>query len=157
MKGAFSSFDLRPRMRASFGDQRSGAPYKTERKFFDFVVGGLSLYDALGHSRDLISALWNPPVVPIEGGRAIRRLLLADGGDASENRVSLFICPECGDLGCGAITVRIQHFDAAIVWRDIGYENNYEPTVDLGSFATVGPFLFEPCVYDPKLEALLQH
>jgi hypothetical protein len=157
MKGAFSSFDLRPRMRASFGDQRSGAPYKTERKFFDFVVGGLSLYDALGHSRDLISALWNPPVVPIEGDRAIRRLLLADGGDASEGRVSLFICPECGDLGCGAITVRIERFDTAIVWRDIAYENNYEPTVDLGSFATVGPFLFEPYGYVTKLEALLQH
>ena len=38
-------------------DKRSGAPSKTERKFFDFVVGGVSLYDTLGHSRDLISAL----------------------------------------------------------------------------------------------------
>ena len=40
------------------------------------------------------------------------------------------------------------------VWRDIGYENNYEPTVDLASFATVGPFIFKPHVYVPKLETL---
>jgi hypothetical protein len=124
MQGAFSSFDLRPRVRDGFGDQRAGGPYKTERKFFDFVVDGVSLYDTLGRSRDLISALWNPPEVPSEGDRAIRRLLLADGGDASENRVSLFVCPECGDLGCGAITVRIERDDTGIVWRNIGYENN---------------------------------
>jgi hypothetical protein len=154
MQWAFSSLDLRPRVRDGFGDQRSGAPCKTEKKFFDFVIGGVSLYDTLGHSRDLISALWNPPVVPSEGDRAIRRLSLADSGDASENRVSLFICPECGDLGCGAITVRIERDDTGIVWRDIGYENNYEPTVDLDSFATLGPFIFEPHVYVPKLEAL---
>ena len=96
-------------------------------------------------------------MVSIEGDRAIRRLLLADGGDASENRVSLFICPECGDLGCGAITVRIERLDTGIVWRDLGYENNYEPTVDLDWFATVGPFMFEPHVYVPKLEALFSN
>ena len=101
-------------MRDGFGDQRSGAPYKILRKFFDFIIGGVSLYDTLGHSRDLISALWHPPVVPSEGDRAIRRLLLADRGDASDNRVSLFICPECGDLGCGAITVRIERDDTGI-------------------------------------------
>ena len=52
MQGAFSSFDLRPRVREGLGDQRSGAPSKTERKFFDFVGGGVSLYDTLGCSRD---------------------------------------------------------------------------------------------------------
>jgi hypothetical protein len=102
----------------------------------------------------LISALWNTPVVPSERDRTIRRLLLADSGDASENRVSLFICRECGDLGCGAITVRIERDDTGIGWRDIGYENNYEPTVDLASFATVGPFIFDPHEYVAKLEAL---
>lgn len=118
-QGAFSSFDLRPRA-DGFGDQRAGGPYKTER-FFDFMVDGVSLYDALGCSRDLISAL-RPSVVPSEGGRAIRRPLLADG-DARGNRVSLFICPECGDLGCGAIIVRIERHDSGIVWRGIGDEN----------------------------------
>jgi hypothetical protein len=34
------------RIRPGFGDPESGEPYKIRRAFFDFEVGGISLYDA---------------------------------------------------------------------------------------------------------------
>ena len=49
--------ELALRIRHGFGDPKSGAPYKAKRAFFDFVIDGTSLYDAVGQRRDLISVL----------------------------------------------------------------------------------------------------
>jgi hypothetical protein len=35
---------------------------------------------------------------------AISRLLLSEKADLPNGRRSFFVCSECGDLGCGAIT-----------------------------------------------------
>jgi hypothetical protein len=89
--------------------------------------------------------------------KAIRRLLATEPGDASDGRVSLYVCPECGDLGCGAITVRIEGTSGEILWRDFGYENNYEAHVERGPFASLGPYRFDRVEYTARLEALLQN
>jgi hypothetical protein len=50
----------------------------------------------------------------------------------------MFICSEGGDLGCGAITVIVEKHNGAIVWRNFGYENNYENEVcSMGTRASV--------------------
>ena len=156
MEGGIARLEFVPRVRHGFGDPGSDVPYKTERGFLDFVIDGVSLYDSIGSQRDLVSVLWNPPKVLAEANRAVRRLLLMEAGDASDGRVSLFVCPECGDLGCGAITARVEEGPLGIVWRDIGFENSYDLAIDLDSYANVGPFIFEPDVYAERLKALLQ-
>lgn len=85
----------------------------------------------------------------------IRRLLMVEPGDLPGGRVSLYICPECGDIGCGAITVRIERRGLEIIWSDFGYENNYENNVELESFCSIGPFHFDLNTYESKLRALL--
>ena len=72
-------------------------------------------------------------------------------GDASEGRVTLFVCPECGDLGCGTITIRIDEGADEIVWRDFGYENNCEGVVDRAPFSSLGPFHFDRQEYEEQL------
>lgn len=156
MQSGFVCLDLVPRLREGFGDSTSGEPNKITRGFLDFVINGTSLHETIGSQRDLVSVLWNPPVVLAEADRAVRRLLLMETGDASNGRVSLFVCPECGDLGCGAITARIALNDGGIVWRDIGYENSYDPSIDFDSFAAVGPFVFDLDAYRNELRALLK-
>jgi hypothetical protein len=99
----FASLDLVPRLREGFGNPASGGAFKTMRRFLDFVINGVSLFDTIGSQRD-----------------------------------------------------RIEHDDARIVWREIGYENSYDPRVDLDSFTTVGPFAFAPDVYSKKLQRLLR-
>ena len=150
-----SRLDLTVRVRHGFGDPNSGAPYKTERTFLDFVVDGTSLYDAVGRSHDLASVLWISPASRGEQNRAVRRLLLAEAGDASEGRVSLFVCPECGDLGCGAITAHLERNGATIVWRDLGYENNYEAGVDFAPYERFGPYFFDADTYVVSLQRVL--
>jgi hypothetical protein len=155
MNQRFMSLSLGERIRAGFGDPASGEPYKTQRVFFDFVVNGISLYKVAAQSRDLVSVISAEPVVPAEQAQAIERLLARAPGDASNGRVSLYTCAECGDLGCGAITVRINEFSDEIIWRDFGFENNYEPDVQREPFSSLGPFHFDRSEYEAQLQALL--
>jgi hypothetical protein len=85
---------------------------QVKRKFLDFLVDGVSLYEEIGRRSDLVSTVWIDPPMPREDqDKAIRRLLALDTGDLPNGRVSLYVCPECGDLGCGVISVQIDVTD----------------------------------------------
>lgn len=155
MPPLLARLNLVKRTRSGSGDPVKGVPFKTERPFLDFVIDGVSLYEAAAKDRDLVSVIWTDPPVPDERMKAIRRLLAAEPGDASDGRISLYVCPECGDLGCGAITIRIEGTSGEIVWRDFGYENNYEAHVEREPFAPLGPYRFDRVDYTAQLEALL--
>lgn len=43
--------------------------------------------------------------------------------------MTLYVCPECADLGCGAITVVVTINDATVTWGEWGYQNNYDDEV----------------------------
>lgn len=118
---------------------RSGGGGRTERRFLDFVVDGESLYDQL-RVGDQVTALgcWPP-----DSERAhIQQLLSASG------RVPLYVCAECGDLGCGAITAFVERTPDGFVWRDFAFENNYDGTMtDMNSYRAIGPFVFNKTEY----------
>jgi hypothetical protein len=147
---------MEERIRPGFGDPAGGGAHKTRRAFFDFIVGGLSLYDVAGQDRDLVSVIWTQPPVPAEQATAIRRLLLAESANVPNGRVPLYICPECGDLGCGALTIHIDESPEEIIWKDFGFENNYEDTVERAAFSSLGPYHFERREYQQQLQALLR-
>ena len=131
----------------------SGRGSQIKRAFFDFVVDGVSLYEELGRRSDLISTIWiDPPMSREEQQRAIRRMVTLEPGDLPNGRVSLYVCPECGDLGCGAISVQIDVTGDKIRWSDFGYENNYEHHVERDSDSSVGPFDFSRPVYETTLD-----
>ncbi len=68
-------------------------------------------------------------------------------------RVPIYICAECGDLGCGAVTATIEQLEDHVYWRDFSYENGYEPFNPEDVFAGVGPFTFERGAYLATLDA----
>ncbi len=156
MPPGVAHLSLVKRIRPGTVGPMKGVPFKTERPFLDFIIDGVSLYEAAAKDRDLVSAIWTEPPVPEERIKAIRRLLATEPGDASDGRASLYVCPECGDLGCGAITIRIERTSEEILWRDFGYENSYEAHVERGPFASLGPYRFGRVEYTARLEALLQ-
>src|SRR6266446_2219235 len=141
MNAALSSLRLERRVRP--GEEFPGGGHRTERPFWDFVIDGISLYDAVAREYDLTSVLWIRPPVQAAVEPEVRRLLLLDPGDLPDGRVALFTCPECGDLGCGGITVDIEIDGDAIVWRRFGYQNNYDEKLDTDSFQQFGPFRFD--------------
>ena len=131
--------------------RREGGPNWTERNYLDFAVDERPLSEALGG--DLASCLgW---LDPVENNEAVRRLLLEGPADLPSGRRSLYVCPECGDLGCGAISLVVERAGDKIVWRDFGYENNYEAAVRAEGYEGVGPFVFDRADYERVIRQAL--
>lgn len=40
------------------------------------------------------------------------------------DRIPIFICPACGDLGCGAITAQVEWTAETVTWRNFGWDVN---------------------------------
>jgi hypothetical protein len=83
--------------------------------------------------------------------KSVNRVLLKEGADFPDNRRSLFICSECGDIGCGAITARIVREGDTILWKDLGFENNNQEHVDLDPCKELELFTFEAVSYERVL------
>lgn len=81
-----------------------------------------------------------------ENRLVVDRLLRRAEPDAPDKRTCLYICPECADFGCGAITAVIERVDECIVWRDFGFQNNYNQ-IQAADLEDVGPFEFNATEY----------
>src|SRR5262245_21851009 len=92
-------------------------------KRLDFVVSGRSLYKELRRrGYDVVPRLGSN-LVPVDS--TTRRLLLLEkAGDMASGRVALYVCPLCGDLGCGAVSVRITRENTDIVWSEFEWESD---------------------------------
>ncbi len=129
--------------------------FQSARTFLDFIVDERSLGDAFkdaGH--DLVSvftAEWTNSYRE----DAVRRLLLERDSDFPNGRRSLYVCGECGDLGCGAITIILEIKDDIVIWRDFGYENNYENIIHFEKLEQLGPFRFPVESYRKIIEGAL--
>jgi hypothetical protein len=125
----------------------------SERHFLDFVVDGRSLWGAVGRP-DMVSVLC-AEYSPVETTKAIGRLRLLDQADLPNDRRSFFVCSECGDLGCGAITALVERAGATVNWKVFGYQNTWENNILLESYSSVGPFTFDATAYDRTLAQAL--
>ncbi|WP_186296859.1 hypothetical protein [Cupriavidus campinensis] len=75
--------------------------------------------------------------------------MLLDVSPESEKRVLLYICPECGDVACGAYSVLVRRERESYVWE--GFAQTSES--DLKSAETVGPFIFDASMYKDSVLA----
>lgn len=132
------------------GVQHANGTTKSERHFLDFVIDGESLWEALGKPYDMVSILC-AEYSSDETAKAVGRLLLNVNADLPNDRRSLFLCSECGDLGCGAITAVVERQGKTTTWKAFGYENTYEDNVVLDAYTTVGPFTFDAAAYEHTL------
>lgn len=121
-----------------------------ERCSTDFLIDGESLLHTLvkvggGHA-DFMGCFVKGFAVP--AAKAAARLLSQAAPDSPSGRVLLYICPECGDIGCGAYSVRIEKTNTGYAWSDFAYENGYEEPRIIKS---VGPFFFERNAYESAI------
>ncbi len=140
MSKAYDNLDLRIIHREGTLDKNGVGAH--ERFTIDFIINGKSLYELLDVARlDLVGRFsqetekWNRESADV--------FLTTQQPDLENGRTMLFVCPECGDIGCGAITVKITKEDTEYTWSEFGYENNYDPAMtDFDSYRRVGPFRF---------------
>jgi hypothetical protein len=131
---------------------RAGGGGRTERRFLDFVIDGAalsSLFDA-----DFISPFgWFDAD---EQKASIERLLRNSPPDMAHGRTTLYICPECGEPDCGAVTILVEPGDHVVTWKDFGIQNNYEHVVHAEGLENLGPFTFDGRRYHEVFQRLLR-
>ena len=131
----------------------------TERESSDFLVNGESLLSYIvkadgGHS-DFMGCFVKG--FSEQNEKMTATLLALTEPHTVSGRVPLYVCPECGDIGCGAITVTIEKTAEHFVWKDFGYENNYYDGMPLlENYRQIGPFFFDSNQYSQLLEDYLK-
>jgi hypothetical protein len=127
--------------------KRIGGAGKAARTYLDFYIAGTRLLDLLGGglNADAITPLGWGTVESQE--RSIAELLLRETPVLRTWRCMLYVCAECGDISCGAVTVRVEREAGCFVWREFGYEHDWDEDLHLSKFATVGPFHFKEDSY----------
>lgn len=128
--------------RLSFVDaHRKGGSHKSVRFYHDFAINGRALAEILKPG-DFISPFgWLGTAAERE---FFEQLLLRRPSALPSGRVPLYICPECADLGCGCLTVRVTEFDDGFVWSEFGFEN---PLGIVESYSSIHDFLFNKTEY----------
>jgi hypothetical protein len=133
------------------GSSSPGAT-KVARLSIDFVIDGMSLLDQLakadGGYRDFMGCL--VAGFASENKRKTAQLLAGLAPDTQEGRYLLYVCPECGDIGCGSYGAKVKVTEHAAEWFDFAYENGYEPGRVLPH---IGPFNFSLTKYKQALES----
>ncbi len=98
---------------------------QSAREYYDFIVSGKSLKTILNiETSDYITLFgWGT------NQDYVRHILnvfrLKEKSEIDSGRVMIYVCPECGDIDCGAITATIKDLGDRIVWSEFGYETNY--------------------------------
>lgn len=90
----------------------------------DFFVDGQPLKPVLRVAPgSLVCVLgWNPR----SDIDAVQTLKLEQRSVLENGRVPLYVCRECGDIGCGATTAQIAIEGDTVRWSDFGSESNMD-------------------------------
>ena len=125
---------------------RSGRGNQTKRTSIDFIIDGESLLAKLSTANDDSSDYMGCFVKGIDDTAKIYNTLTCkDKSELEDGRALLYICPECGDIGCGAYAVRINKINNQYVWQDFAYVNGYEKARTIQG---IGPFYFNENEYE---------
>jgi hypothetical protein len=111
--------------------------------FLDFLVDDHSLLRWIAWSSDKRTPSADAPTrvtplshvsSPADRKATVDRLLLRRQPDAGlDGRVPLYVCPMCGDLGCGAVAARVRRGPGGTIeWVDFAVVDGRGEARDLG-------------------------
>ena len=143
-----SSFTLEPAVVARQWED-GNVERRMESHFLDFVIAGRSLRDMVGDSADMVTPLCRPWIqaVPDEVACLLGQL---DVDGLRHDRVALLLCQVDGDLGCGALTARLDIGARQVSWSDWLWESFQEP-MPVPQLRT--PLIFDRALYETTLQA----
>ena len=98
---------------------------QTARDFLDFFVSGKSLKTILNIETADYITLFGWGTNQDYDRHILNVFKLKEKSQLHSGRVMVYVCPECGDIDCGAITAIIKDHGDRIIWSDFGYETNY--------------------------------
>ncbi|MEU6086614.1 oxidoreductase [Streptomyces sp. NPDC047085] len=151
MSAAYATFGLAPATRA--GGVLADGGYQVHRDFVDFVVDGRPLLFRLS-DLDAVSPLASD-VPPAIFTAHVRGLLLEAEPPLPDGRFVIYGCPDCEDLGCGAVTAVIERDGEDYIWRDFVWQTDEHADMERNGYHGIGPFRFHGPEYRAALAALL--
>jgi hypothetical protein len=130
----------------------SGNCSVAERLSADFIVNGESLLRQLvekngGHADFMGCFVMSHPV---QNSKMLAELLVLNLLSSEPAPILIYICPECGDIACGAYSVHIEKKSGYYEWSKFAYVNGYE-TAHL--IEEIGPFYFEERAYEIAIKS----
>ncbi|ANQ49384.1 hypothetical protein MY04_2010 [Flammeovirga sp. MY04] len=121
---------------------------RTQNSFYDFSIDGESLFDICDMEKsDRIGSLgWG---LSNDYNKSLFRQFLneEENKELKSGRIMLFVCSECGDIGCGGTTFKLIETETEIIWTEFGDEDNIELDIDFSDYKNIGPFRFEKTEY----------
>ncbi|WP_123914223.1 hypothetical protein [Georgenia muralis] len=84
-------------------------------------------------------------------------VLLGDRpSELPDGRAAIYVCAQCGDIGCGAISAVIERTATTVVWRDFRWDDGLQYEEHDNTAITGGPFVFDPEEYDAELRRFIE-
>jgi hypothetical protein len=120
---------------------RKGSHNKKEVEYLDFVISGRSLKSILGIENADYATLIGSGTKREFVKQILNIFRLKEKSYLETGRVMIYACPECGDIGCGAITAVILDLGSKIVWKDFGYETGHGGVTE--EYSNIEPIEFD--------------
>lgn len=126
---------------------RTGGPHRQERRYYDYTINRIPLRSMIDAGDNIGPFGWLPHEFEVEFARW---LLLRERSKLPSGRVPLYICAECGDLGCQSLSARVIEESGRYVWSELAYEANYDAG-PATKFLDVRSYSFEKRAYEATL------
>jgi hypothetical protein len=130
------------------------------RDFFDLIVDGKSLFDQFVDAESDLASSFGFYTNTNLNIQIVDEFLKTQKSVLESERIMLFVCRECGDIGCGAITVEIEKKESSYVWKNFAWDNGYEEILK-NDFIDFQVLEFNKAEYESELNTLkknwLQH
>jgi hypothetical protein len=126
--------------------RRAGGRDQAERRYYDYAISGRPLRSMIEPGDNVGVFGW------LERSHELRfaKALLGREPVMPSGRAPLYICPECGDLGCGALTARIVEDHDSFAWTELAFEADHDAAPP-SDFLEVRPFYFEKRAYEAAI------
>ncbi len=110
-------------------------------RFLDVVINGRPLMDIDEIAElDTVSRF---DFADLDAARTCVSELTLNDSTADSRAILLYVCPLCGDLGCGAVQVQVSRSAYNFDWGSFSYVNGIDDPKPLA----IGPFKFEADAY----------
>jgi hypothetical protein len=121
------------------------------RRFREYIVNGRPLARWIGREGAISPFGW----LQRRDEAWFARLLLGElGSPLASGRVPLYVCGQCADLGCGAVTVALIRTPESYIWKDFGSESHHDLGEEpIATFAEGFEFHFDRTRYATAFRA----
>lgn len=120
--------------------------------FYDILIDNKSIFDELesDDNNACIFGFYNDKNLNID---IVNQFLKTKDSELQTGRIMLLVCRECGDIGCGAITLEVQKNEDSYVWKNFAHENDSFELIET-DFLDIEPKEFSKNEYENALNNL---